>query len=139
MTLKEILFVTFRRTTRLFSGHALRDRFPLLNAAYRAIGRTLSPPTAQVHGQTMYLDPGDSMGLAIQGTYEPEETEAVLRSVKSGMVVVDIGANIGYYTLLFARLVGPQGRVIAFEPDPATFALLKKNVDSNQHRNVELH
>jgi len=53
-------------------------------------------------------------------------------------VVVDIGANIGYYTLIFARLVGEQGRVFAFEPDPANFSLLAKNVAVNNYHNVEL-
>ena len=51
---------------------------------------------------------------------------------------MDIGANIGYYTLIFARLVGETGRVFAFEPDPANFALLKKNIETNGYHNVVL-
>ncbi len=48
--------------------------------------------------------------------------------ISGGDWVVDIGANIGHYTLLFSKLVGPTGRVIAFEPMPETFELLCANV-----------
>jgi FkbM family methyltransferase len=50
-----------------------------------------------------------------------------LRIVKLNNIVVDIGANIGYYTLIFAKLVGrKEGKVIAFEPESHNFQLLKK-------------
>jgi FkbM family methyltransferase len=52
------------------------------------------------------------------------------------MTVVDLGANIGVYTLLAASLVGEQGRVYAFEPDPDNYALLVKNVEANGYHNV---
>ncbi len=47
--------------------------------------------------------------------------------VQPGMTVVDVGANLGIYTLLFARLVGPKGTVIAFEPEPRLFRALREN------------
>jgi len=62
----------------------------------------------------------------------------VKKEIKNGDVVLDLGAHIGYYTLIFAKLVGDEGRVIAFEPDPSNFALLKKNVEINGFKNVEL-
>ena len=52
------------------------------------------------------------------------------------MIVVDVGANIGYHTLLAARLAGPRGRVAAFEPDAANFALLNRNIEVNRCSNV---
>jgi len=58
--------------------------------------------------------------------------------IKKGDVVVDIGANIGYYSLIFAKLVGNNGKVYAFEPEPNNFELLKKNVMINDYTNVEL-
>jgi FkbM family methyltransferase len=54
------------------------------------------------------------------------------------MVVLDIGAHIGYYTLIAASLVGEEGKVFAIEPDPGNFALLKKNVEVNGYKNVIL-
>lgn len=53
--------------------------------------------------------------------------------------VVDVGANIGYFSLLASKAVGDSGRVIAFEPDPRTFGFLKSNLESNDARNVEAH
>ena len=58
--------------------------------------------------------------------------------MKSGDTVVDIGANIGYYTILLSKLVGDSGKVYAFEPGPKNFELLCKNVEMNNCRNVIL-
>lgn len=52
------------------------------------------------------------------------------------MAVVDIGANIGYFTLLFSTLVGENGRVYAFEPEPRNYDLLVKNMEFNGFKNV---
>jgi FkbM family methyltransferase len=52
------------------------------------------------------------------------------------MTVVDIGANIGYFTILAARIVGEKGKVLAIEPDPHNFALLSKSICANGLRNV---
>jgi FkbM family methyltransferase len=71
------------------------------------------------------------------GSWEPELTELVSRTMKSGFTVVDVGAHIGYYSLLFSRLVGPTGHVIAFEPVPNNFKFLCENLELNTCTNVE--
>lgn len=76
--------------------------------------------------------------LARLGCFEPFQTELVANEVRPGDVAVDLGAHVGYYTLLLARLVGPAGRVYAFEPDPDNFARLRHNVALNGYANVEL-
>jgi FkbM family methyltransferase len=94
---------------------------------------------SRVFGHEMFLDPTDSIVspmLLRDGYFEPYETTLIESEVKPGDVVLDIGANIGYYTLIFARLVGEKGRVYAFEPDPTNFRLLKKNVRANGYQNV---
>jgi FkbM family methyltransferase len=73
----------------------------------------------------------------VYGTWEPNVVRAVTTSVKPGMRVVDIGAHIGYYTLLFAKGVGSSGRVVSFEPVPANFALLRENIQINRLQNVQ--
>ncbi len=94
-----------------------------------------------VQGSKMYVDSRD-IGVAPflleWGFYEKYETELFKRLVKKGMVVVDIGANIGYYTLLAAHLVGDKGKVFAFEPDPYNYNLLCKNIEVNGYKNVTL-
>ncbi|MBN1870873.1 MAG: FkbM family methyltransferase [Candidatus Omnitrophica bacterium] len=56
--------------------------------------------------------------------------------LKKGMVVADVGANIGYHTLQIARSVGPEGKVYAFEPDPENYRLLVKNIRENNFKNI---
>jgi FkbM family methyltransferase len=67
------------------------------------------------------------------------ERNSLQRIVRPGMTVLDVGANLGLYTVLLSRLVGPTGRVIAFEPDPHHVALLTKNCALNGCANVEAH
>ncbi|MBP9817526.1 FkbM family methyltransferase [Candidatus Shapirobacteria bacterium] len=69
------------------------------------------------------------------GKYEEYETLLMLNQVDSNSVVVDIGANIGYYTLLLAQKCK---MVYAFEPDKECFEILKKNVEENGLKNVKL-
>ncbi|OGF62476.1 hypothetical protein A2926_01980 [Candidatus Giovannonibacteria bacterium RIFCSPLOWO2_01_FULL_44_40] len=68
--------------------------------------------------------------------YEADTFSLFKKNVKPGMTVIDIGAHIGYYTVLFSKLVGPSGKVFAFEPDAENFALLCKN--TNGLKNVSL-
>ena len=59
--------------------------------------------------------------------YEPETVALCKKIIKPGMIVVDVGAHIGYFTRIFSKLVSPNGLVLAFEADPENFGLLKKN------------
>ena len=100
---------------------------------------TLLRSRSRVFGHEMFLDPTDAIispFLLRDGYFEPYETTLMEAAIKPGQVVLDIGANIGYYTLLFARLVGESGKVFAFEPDPANYELLRKNVRANGYHNV---
>ena len=72
------------------------------------------------------------------GTYERGTVRACRRLLRPGMTAMDVGAHAGYYTVLFSRLVGPVGRVFAFEPHPTTFAVLERNVRRRSLANVTL-
>jgi FkbM family methyltransferase len=69
--------------------------------------------------------------LAMSGYYEGEATEFVGRTVRPNDHVVDVGANFGYYTVMFAMLAGWKGKVLAFEPEPRMHALLNENLVIN--------
>lgn len=101
----------------------------------------LKPSYVVSHGNRIFIDKTDqvlSLQLILTQNWEPYETKIFLSKLKKGNVVVDIGAHIGYYTLLAAQAVGKTGTVFAFEPDPKNFALLKKNVKSNGYSNIVL-
>ncbi len=97
------------------------------------------PESVFVHGHRLFLDRTDSLGLSKKKAYERFTTDFLSREVRPGEVVVDIGAHIGYYTLLFASLTGSSGKVHAFEPSPENFSTLKKNIAANLIENVILN
>jgi FkbM family methyltransferase len=68
----------------------------------------------------------------LYGGREREEMQTMIEHVKTGSVVYDLGANYGMHTLLLARLTGPKGRVLAFEPSHHIYQWLRKNVDLNR-------
>ena len=74
-----------------------------------------------------------------RGVYELATTMLFRKLVERGMNVVDIGAHIGYYTLMAATLVGEKGTVAAFEPEPNNFKLLKRSIASNGMDNVKAY
>lgn len=72
------------------------------------------------------------------GTYEPAQTAAFQRHLRPGDCVLDIGAHVGYYTLLSSALVGDTGRVVSFEPDPRNARFLRRHVRINGRHNVRV-
>jgi FkbM family methyltransferase len=76
-------------------------------------------------------DRGFASHVLLDGYWEAWLTQFVARVIKPGMVAVDVGANMGYYSVLFSDLVGPTGRVIAVEPLPGTALLLRRTLELN--------
>lgn len=93
---------------------------------------------------TMSLDSADGsvshmIRTAPNGHYEWHMTKLFKSLIKEGMKVADIGANIGYFTLIFAKCVGPQGHVYSFDPNSENCRLLMLNVLRNNISNVTLY
>jgi FkbM family methyltransferase len=84
------------------------------------------------------LDHVQGYGL-VRGVLEPEVQEALRRHVAPGAVVLDVGANIGFFSMLSASLTGPTGRVDAFEPVAASAAAIRTNAALNNFSNVQVH
>jgi FkbM family methyltransferase len=100
------------------------------------------PRLVELEGFRMYASPSDwAVGQTIlrDRAYEPHVTRAVRSVLRPGMVFVDVGANIGYFSLLSAAAVGPTGRVFAFEPSPRNCAMLHFSAAANGFRNIEIH
>ncbi len=96
---------------------------------------------ARVHvrgGVTMLLDPRDLVPLILlrNGEWQPEVWESLSLALPKGAVFLDVGAHIGTFTLKAARKVGPDGKVLAFEPNPETATLLRDNLAANHLENV---
>ena len=130
-----MLHAVYKELYKRLAGTGIKRRYPV-NVIHELVMSFFMP--VEVNGHRMFLDSRDSLGLLGNQRYEPDEIEFAKNSIHKGDVVLDIGAHIGYYTLLFANLVGEQGKVYAFEPDPDNFALLKQNVELNGYSNVVL-
>ncbi len=108
----------------------------------KAVLRRLLPTSRmikiEVQGHAMVIDKTHLPSLYYDGVHEPETTAYLKANVKPGSIAVDIGANVGYFTLVFASLVGASGNVFAFEPDERIFPILRENVRLNGYRNINL-
>ena len=133
-----------RRLARVFAGRGL-DEFSLVrkatDALYRHVAKGKGTILCNIQGNNMLLGASDfvlSKTLYFTGVWEKEVTSLLRAITKEGTVFIDIGANIGYFTLLEARLVGKTGKVFAFEPDIDNYALLARNVALNMYANIVL-
>jgi FkbM family methyltransferase len=100
------------------------------------LGRAVRVPAGPAAG--LVVDPGETNADIALGTYETPVQERLTSMLRPGAVFYDVGANVGFYTVLAARAVGPDGAVYAFEPVPANAAVLVRNVLANGGRNVRL-
>ena len=116
---------------------------PIRRKLYRFIWKFSAPNADKpllVEGHKIYgigPDRGGTNGMGLlMDSYEEDSTHLFKELIQQGMAVIDIGAHVGYYTLLAARGVGPSGRVYAFEPQRDNFRWLKKNIEINGYLNV---
>jgi FkbM family methyltransferase len=93
-----------------------------------------------VFGYEVRLDLGEAIQRWVyMGAFEPGETARIREWLRPGMTFLDVGANVGYFTLLAASRVGPGGSVHAIEPSPYAFNKLEQTVRSNGIGQVKLH
>jgi len=92
----------------------------------------------EIFGFQFLLDEKDSLGLSSQNSFEPETFSALNKIITPGMCSIDVGANIGYFTVFMSKWSKKQGKVYAIEPNALNFDILSKNVKLNNCSNVEL-
>lgn len=97
-------------------------------------------PTTTEEGYLFPVDPGTLLGWNVHffGNYEPEVRTEIKRWLRAGDTAVDVGANVGWHALLMATLVGPRGRVCAFEPNETTRGRLLAGIQANRLANVTI-
>ncbi len=101
----------------------------------------LLPQQVKFGTVTVRLNPLDPVvsGALMLGVYERKETLFVNTNLKKGDLFIDVGANVGYYTAIAMHLVGPDGMVIALEPDPVSFLYLNQTIAANIPANVKAY
>ena len=108
----------------------------------RQAGRN-NPVLVDLPGFRMYVRLNDNFigaHIAREYSYEPHVSRVVSELLSEGDTFVDVGANIGYFAMLAGSLVGPTGRVVAFEPNPANCELVSRSIEANEFAGrVELH
>jgi FkbM family methyltransferase len=133
--MKKVILNFLRKLTKHLLRKGISKTF-FGKLGYRILIPLFNP--IEVQGHKMFIGPKVLPTLFVNPFFEKVEVELLKREIKEGDTVLDLGANIGYYTLIIARAVGGKGKVYAFEPGPDNFALLKKNVEFNDYKNVIL-
>jgi FkbM family methyltransferase len=126
------------RLRHSFVGKAVRMG---LHSYFRVSHAGVAPVEYRLPGgQFLRLHPEGEIAefLAFPWLFEPNELKLVGELLKPGMSVVDVGANIGLYSLLAALRTGPTGRVWAFEPSSESASRLKRNLQLNRCEDVEV-
>ncbi len=143
--MKKFLTKTIAFVARPFLGTGISKKLPFLHKLFLKIYPNIQTSTNQTYqiplNSTLTVTPqntGIGTFLSIKGEYEPAETKLFLEKVQEGNTVFDIGANIGYYTVLASKKVGPKGKVYSVEPLNSAVKLLKQNILENKLSNVSL-
>lgn len=112
-------------TARFLFGALPRWPYPIVRGPLRGYPFILGAAAGEAGGVSVHL-----------GCVEPEQTRCVTGLLKSGQVFFDVGANVGYYSLLASKAVGREGTVISFEPVSRNIAFLFRHLDLNRTTNV---
>ena len=114
-------------------------RHPALQRAFRFCARRFQCQEgviAKGAGRGLRFNPGTANAGYLLGTSEPAVQHLMQELLRPGFRVYDIGANVGFFTTLAARLVGPGGEVVAFDPLDANITLLRRNLALNAFTHV---
>lgn len=112
----------------------------LLRRIAQSVIKRLIPPTIDFRGARIALNQNDAIvsGSLALGCYETFVTDVLEALLRPGMTFFDVGANIGMYTALGARIVGQTGHIVAIEPGPANVAVIQETVRLNCFENVTI-
>lgn len=129
------LFLFIKFTARILRPLGLQHN-RLIKKIYNLLLQKSKPRIVTIFENKIILDRFDSLRLSIKDEHEPYLTSLFKKYVKKNNIVFDLGAHIGYHTLIAAKLVGGGGKVFAFEPNKYFFNLLVKNAQINSLQNI---
>jgi FkbM family methyltransferase len=138
--MKRLLFRVFLAAVRALRGFGL-TRIPGVRVCYELLYRLLVPSeivSIDCQGSRMFVDASDRgvVPFLVKGVHEEPQTRLFRSLVGPGMTVLDVGANVGYFSLIAAREMKGKGRIYAFEPLPVNFELLRKNAEVNGYGTI---
>lgn len=147
MNAKHFLFNCLEKLSYFLSSIGINRKTPGIFAVFNFFHRAFWPyqKIIEVQGSKMFMNPNENSynmrrtleDYASNLVHEKATTDLFKKTVKNGDVVVDLGANIGYFSLLASRLTGSQGKVFSFEPEPKNYNYLKKNIELNNYNHAQ--
>ena len=126
------IFVSFKKFIK-----STKQRLQSVVEAYKCFFRKV-PEINSGLGRGLRFDVGRGTKLFISGQYERPVQEMIESLVKPSDVCYDIGANLGFFSILLGRLVGNTGMVYAFEPVPENAVMIEKNAQLNNLNNIRV-
>ena len=130
----------YRNILKNISGKGLH-RHKIFRRFNQFVISVIQSDFTEFRGFRMYLGNKQARQYSVvnvEEEYNPLEMEIIKENVKPGDNVIDVGANLGFFTLPLSRFVGDKGRVFSFEPEPENFRALEKNILINKLQNVTL-
>ena len=140
-------YIKTRQILKIFFFYIFSENSKIINLFVNLdiFLRKLVPLNSSLTGEFKYdeltfkheeADTSVASSLLFNGTYEPELLKEIKKTLSIGSNFIDGGANIGFFSLVASKIVGPTGIIISFEPTPLTSSYLKKNIKINNINNI---
>jgi FkbM family methyltransferase len=127
------VFLIYKKLFNCLRGSKI-SKIPGIRSTIFFINKKLKPEYIEFFGNKVYLSKNDySLNLLDD---ENSEIDLFKKNIKLEDKVIDVGANIGWYTLIFGKIVGNKGKVYSFEPGHDNYTILKKNIVINKFNNI---
>jgi FkbM family methyltransferase len=132
-TITKEINITKNQLAEIIHVPPAEDSFKLIIEQFPAISEIVSTTYNGIFSMSVRdaIPRGVTRTIAYSGKWEQEEIGLLDKYIRDGDLVIDLGANIGWHTIAAARKSGKQGCVVAFEPEPYNFSLLKRNLIAN--------
>ena len=111
--MKNFLLICSRKCAPLFVGTGISNS-KFVYGLLKIIKRIIKPKIIEIENCKILLDKNDTYGFTFSSNFDTKEIEIIKKIIKKGDVVVDVGANIGIYSCILAKLVCPNGHVYSF-------------------------